>query len=165
MGKIRKNYTLEEEKVQNFEKEVPRGRRSQVIEQLMQNYSGGETPEDLKQVDKKIRELENQKIQVEQEIESKKSKLAEIETELTGLKQKKQSIENERKQEEKVSEFVGDMVEKFDRSDYRNPEDWFSDYGSGNLKKLKNTEGVDLEIDELRERFLSRVEEDTGETE
>jgi len=160
-----KTYTLEQEVLQNFEKEVPKGRRSQVIEKLLNNYADGSSLEAVDEIDERLKEIENEKIQIEEEIEELKSRRAELENERSSLIQKKEEKKDEQKKQERVKEFVDDMVDKFGRSDVRDPGDWFSDYGQGNLKKLENVHGVDLELVELREKFLSRVEEDTGETE
>lgn len=161
MGKKQTNFTLSEQTLRKFKEEVPDGQRSQVVNKLVDNYVG-KPAEGTSEKREKLQEVQNEQIEVEEEIQDLKSQLAQLRNEESALRESIKQEEKAEKQKQKVSDFVGHMVEKFERSDYKKPEDWFSDYGSGNREKLKNTQGVDLDMDELRQKFYDSVE---GETE
>jgi len=161
MNKQQTNFTISQETLRKFKQEVPTGKRSQVVNKLLDNYIQ-KPGQDTSEKQERLQEIENKKIEIQQEIQDLKAQLADLRNEESSLRQ---AIEQEQKaemKEQKIANFVGDMVRKFGRSDVRDPETWFSDYGQGNLDKLENVHGVDLELQELRERFLSRIEEDAG---
>lgn len=95
MAKTQSSFSIETSIISKFQREVETGERSEIIENLLQNYLNSQDLEGISDIEKEIEEKEEKADEIQKEIEGLTEKLENIRSEISSLRIKKKEKESE----------------------------------------------------------------------